>query len=52
MLCLCFYQFVLFAGYGYAHLLVRCVQVRRQIFLHAILFLAALTVLPVLPDGT
>jgi hypothetical protein len=52
MLCLCFYQFVLFAGYGYAHLLVRCVQVRRQVFLHAILFLAALAVLPVLPDGT
>ena len=52
MLCLCFYQFALFAGYGYAHLLVRCVQVRRQFFFHAILFLAALAVLPVLPDGT
>jgi spermidine synthase len=52
MLCLCFYQFALFAGYGYAHLLVRCVQVRRQFFLHAILFLAALFLLPVLPDAT
>ncbi len=52
MLCLCFYQFALFAGYGYAHLLVRYVQVRRQFLLHAILLLVALAVLPVLPDSS
>jgi hypothetical protein len=52
MLCLCFYQFALLAGYGYAHLLVRRVQVRRQLVVHAIVFAAALVVLPVLPDAT
>ncbi len=52
MLCLCFYQFALFAGYGYAHLLIRYVPVRRQFFFHVIFFLAALVVLPVLPDAS
>ena len=52
MLCLCFYQFALFAGYGYAYLLVRYVRMRRQFFFHAISLLAALIVLPVLPDAT
>ncbi len=51
MLCLCFFQLALFAGYGYAHLLVRRVPVRRQLPLHAALFLAALIALPVLPDA-
>lgn len=52
MLCLCFYQFALLAGYAYAHLLVRCIEVRHQFLLHAALFAAALTVLPVLPDAS
>ncbi len=51
MLCLCFFQLALFAGYGYAHLLVRRVPVRRQLPLHAALFAAALIALPVLPDA-
>ncbi len=52
LLCLCFYQFALFAGYGYAHLLVSRVSSSRHLLIHALLFAAALAVLPVLPDAS
>jgi len=48
-LCLAFYQTTLFAGYAYAHLLRKLGQPRLEIGLHALLFLAALIALPVLP---
>ena len=48
-LCLAFYQTTLFAGYAYAHLLIRFGRPRFQLGLHAVLFVAALFALPVLP---
>jgi hypothetical protein len=52
MVCLCFYQLALFSGYGYAHLLIRRVRLSRQLLVHALLFAAALVVLPVLPEAS
>ncbi len=48
-LCLGFYQATLFAGYAYAHLLIRLARVQLQVGLHALVFIAALWALPVLP---
>src|SRR5947208_2432802 len=45
--CLLFFQLTLLAGYIYAHLLERFVQLRGQILLHALLMLAALIFLPI-----
>ena len=50
MLCLAFYQTTLFAGYAYAHILIRTATPRAQIAVHASLFAAALLALPVLPS--
>jgi len=50
MLCLAFYQTTLFAGYAYAHILIRTATPRAQIAVHAILFAVALLALPVLPS--
>jgi spermidine synthase len=50
LLCVAFYQLTLFLGYGYAHLLSQRLPSSRQVVTHAILFVAALLVLPVLPD--
>ena len=44
-----FFQIVLVLGYLYAHLLVRWVQPRRQMFVHVPVLLASLLVLPILP---
>lgn len=49
MTCLAFYQTALFVGYAYAWLLAARIPPRLQPALHGLLFLAALTVLPVLP---
>jgi spermidine synthase len=48
-LCLAFYQTTLFAGYAYAHFLIRFVKPSLQPIVHAIVFAGALLVLPVLP---
>jgi hypothetical protein len=49
---LVFYQAVLLAGYGYAHLTTRWLGVRRQTLLHAVVMLLPLAVLPIrLPAG-
>jgi SAM-dependent methyltransferase len=45
--CLLFFQLMLLAGYGYAHLLERYAGVRRQMQLHSILMLSAALLLPV-----
>jgi len=51
-LCLAFYQTALFAGYAYAHWLIRSVRPTRQLLVHALVFAAALLALPVLPGET
>lgn len=48
-LCLAFYQTTLFAGYAYAHGLIRFVPRRRQQVVHAAVIAAALLALPILP---
>ncbi|GJM44681.1 MAG: hypothetical protein DHS20C21_15230 [Gemmatimonadota bacterium] len=47
--CLLFFQLVLFAGYGYSHLLVRRVSPRTQALIHGTLIVAAM--LPALLPG-
>jgi spermidine synthase len=49
MLCLAFYQTTLFAGYAYAHLLIRWATPALQIPVHALAIAGALLALPVLP---
>lgn len=48
--CLAFYQVVLFAGYVYAHFVIRFVSPRLQLWVHAGLLAAAIGSLPVLPQ--
>jgi spermidine synthase len=52
ILCLAFYQTSLFLGYAYAHLLIRRIEPARQPVVHALLLLASLAVLPVLPGAS
>ncbi len=49
-LCLAFYQTTLFAGYAYAHGLMRLARPGAQVAVHAVAVAAALVALPVLPD--
>jgi len=49
--CMLFYQALLFAGYGYAHLLQR-VPARRQAVIHTALLVAAVALLPITPSPT
>ncbi len=49
-LCLAFYQTTLFAGYAYAHCVIRFVPPAFQFPLHALLLAGALFALPVLPS--
>lgn len=47
-----FYQVVLLAGYGYAHVMTTYLSVRRQVIVHAFLILLPLLVLPIqIPGG-
>src|SRR5437870_2967368 len=41
-----FFQLVLLAGYGYAHLLTRAVPASRQAWIHGAVLVAAVTALP------
>ena len=50
MVCLMFYQTTLFAGYLYAHGLVRFLKPRFQLATHACVLLLALLLMPVLPS--
>lgn len=45
--CLLFFQLMLLAGYGYAHVLERYAGVRRQIVVHTVLLVIAFLFLPV-----
>ncbi len=49
--CMLFFQLMLLAGYGYAHLMAVRVPVRRQAFLHGFLVLGSVLTLPVVPAG-
>ncbi len=50
-ICLLFFQAALFAGYAYAHLSSRWLTVPRQVMVHALLLVATLMVLPIVPDA-
>jgi hypothetical protein len=50
-LCLAFYQTVLFAGYAYAHALIRFATPRSQLIIHACLLGGAMLLLPVVPGA-
>jgi hypothetical protein len=47
-----FFQVVLVVGYLYAHMLVRYLGPRAQVFVHVPVLLASLLVLPILPAGS
>ncbi|MDX2154209.1 MAG: fused MFS/spermidine synthase [Bryobacteraceae bacterium] len=47
--CMLFFQTVLVLGYLYAHQVTRRLSLRRQAVLHAVLLLAAVLTLPILP---
>ncbi|MBY0401777.1 fused MFS/spermidine synthase [Myxococcota bacterium] len=49
--CLAFYQTTLFAGYAYAHCLIRFVGPNAQLAVHAVAVALAFLALPVLPDA-
>lgn len=47
--CMLFFQVVLFAGYAYAHFLIKYIAPRWQILIHAVALAAALCLLPIAP---
>ena len=49
--CLLFFQSVLLAGYGYAHLLTHAVPPKKQLWIHGILLVVALLLSRILPDA-
>ena len=49
--CLVFFQAALLAGYAYSDGVVRRLSLRRQTLLHALLLVASLAVLPIVPAG-
>jgi SAM-dependent methyltransferase len=50
--CMVFFQSGLLAGYLYAHLLTRYLSPYRQAVVHALLILASIAVLPILPNAS
>ena len=46
-----FFQFVLFAGYSYAHLLTSRFQPKGQVAIHGALLLGAIALLPIVPSA-
>ena len=49
--CVFFFQFLLLAGYAYAHALVRYLAPRPQLFVHLALLGASLALLPIVADA-
>src|ERR1019366_9506089 len=45
-----FFQLLLLAGYGYAHLSIRFLKARSQMMLHVALLAASCLLLPILPN--
>jgi len=50
--CLLFFQVVLLLGYAYAHAIIRYLQPRMQMLLHAALLVVSALVLPIYPDAS
>ncbi|MBK7929817.1 MAG: fused MFS/spermidine synthase [Bryobacterales bacterium] len=50
--CIFFFQGMLLAGYGYAHLLARYLTPRRQALVHSSLLALSLLALPILPNAS
>ena len=50
--CLLFFQTVLLAGYGYAHVLTRLVPPKKQIWHHGVVLVIAVLLSRILPEGT
>ncbi len=48
--CILFFQLFLFAGYAYAHWLTKSFGVRAQFFMHLLLLLCAIALLPITPS--
>ncbi len=48
--CMLFFQIALLLGYGYAHLIVGSVPVKRQAFVHIALLVLSIATLPILPN--
>src|SRR5512145_536153 len=49
--CVFFFQFILLAGYAYAHALVRYLPARPQLIVHVGLLVASLLALPIVADA-
>jgi len=49
--CLVFFQFLLLFGYAYADFTTRHMKPKNQVWLHCILLLVSLAVLPIIPDA-
>ena len=49
--CMLFFQLTLLAGYAYAHLIFERTSARRQCYIHVILLVGALALLPILPGN-
>src|SRR5881296_3284809 len=47
--CMLFFQVLLLGGYAYAHLSIRRLAPRRQVFVHLALLAVALALLPIIP---
>ena len=47
---LLFFQLVLLAGYGYAHVLIRYLRPKMQMMVHAVLLLISCALLPIFPS--
>ncbi len=45
-----FFQLLLLAGYGYAHVSIRFLKPRAQMLVHVVLLLASCALLPILPS--
>jgi hypothetical protein len=48
--CMLFFQVLLLAGYGYAHVLATYVSPRRQVIVHGVVLVAAAAFLPIVPS--
>lgn len=49
--CMLFFQVVLFAGYAYAHFLIRIAAPRNQVIVHVAVILAALSLMSITPSA-
>lgn len=49
--CMLFFQALLLLGYLYAHVSVKYLPMRRQVALHLLLLIVALTTIPIIPSG-